>query len=721
METLHKLQLSLTQDFKNHFDTAYSDINAEIAAYNARVKNAEERAKIAEEARQRAADELDMLRHEVFLLREELRQDEVNSKEAENAAESALRLDETYEPGRVLGNKELSAIETADLRRISDRYIELYGQAAVIVQASGNLKDLVKRHKNKVTRLKALLQRPGPSSAPDAEAIKHQRLSTRPTTSPVPLGSPCSMANPLKDPARDKANVSSGEPALPTTEVVPEQDSNITRNEHRISNHRRLQGNGPDLSSTSSDASTEGLPPINGATTNAQLEQLKLKRTAAGQTKSKDNWTLEISGKGGPAHPIMVKSETLSSSPLMAPSPQPVPPGTQDLDDVGDTVVTPTKRIRFYRDQAYSATPKHPQNSLRLASGRHAPHLNCASKGNNRVLSVLRPVDGNLRSSSTGQMADKKRKKALGATRISSITEDGDENRPLSWIRGTKPPQGDYARDLSREHRLSDLLETTSPASRALQSKVATNVSAATPSRGLHSSVRGSSMTTGSETGATSVTKLATSNSSQGSPKPTMRESYCDKLQHRSERLSQLEAMPDDEPYRARPPQRLGLEHFRINPEYNNGLDYAYDTVIRKRDERKCASGCTRPGCCGEKFSAMARFGIPVDASGKAMSDREILEEFLGEDKNAIDILSSECRDGLLVEAKARVFANQFGKHRHQHHKPGTPPGFWRTGMPGTQEIEEDREDARRLEREKVQERYREALRPNGLWRFADE
>ncbi|KAL4900051.1 DNA repair protein endonuclease SAE2/CtIP C-terminus-domain-containing protein, partial [Aspergillus multicolor] len=335
------------------------------------------------------------------------------------------------------------------------------------------------------------------------------------------------------------------------------------------------------------------------------------------------------------------------------------------------------------------------------------------------MLSMLRPVDGNSRSPSTGQGAESPRTRAIGAiARISSITEDGDENLPVSWRRKNKSPQSDHARDLSKEHRLSNLLEGT-PASRALQSKVATNVCAVTPNCGLQSSVRGSSMTTGSELEATPVILPATSNFLRGSPKPTMRESSCDKLQQQSEYLGQLEALPDDEPYRARPPQRLGLEHFKINPEYNNGLDYAYDTVIRKRDERKCASGCTRPGCCGEKFSAMVRFGIPADASGRAMCDREILGEFLGEDKN-VDMLSSEARDNLLVEAKARVFANRFGKHRHQHHRPGTPPGFWRTEMPGTQEIEEDREGAHRLEREKVQERYREALRPGGLWKFAD-
>jgi hypothetical protein len=41
--------------------------------------------------------------------------------------------------------------------------------------------------------------------------------------------------------------------------------------------------------------------------------------------------------------------------------------------------------------------------------------------------------------------------------------------------------------------------------------------------------------------------------------------------------------------------------------------------------------------------------------------------------------------------------------------------------MPDTQDEESDREAAERLEREKVEERYREAMRPGGLWTWADE
>lgn len=119
----------------------------------------------------------------------------------------------------------------------------------------------------------------------------------------------------------------------------------------------------------------------------------------------------------------------------------------------------------------------------------------------------------------------------------------------------------------------------------------------------------------------------------------------------------------------------------------------------------------------------MARLGgLPTRSSTEQkQEDQRILEEYVGDDQRLLDGLSAQDRENLLVEARARALANQYGKHRHDHERARTPPGFWRTDMPDTQELESDREAAQRLEREKVEERYREAMRPGGLWTWADE
>ena len=74
----------------------------------------------------------------------------------------------------------------------------------------------------------------------------------------------------------------------------------------------------------------------------------------------------------------------------------------------------------------------------------------------------------------------------------------------------------------------------------------------------------------------------------------------------------------------------------------------------------------------------------------------------------------------LLLEAKTKQIAEQYGRHRHAHERPRSPPGFWRTDMPCTQEEEQDRVEARKRVRQMVEERRREAVR-GGMWMFADE
>lgn len=121
----------------------------------------------------------------------------------------------------------------------------------------------------------------------------------------------------------------------------------------------------------------------------------------------------------------------------------------------------------------------------------------------------------------------------------------------------------------------------------------------------------------------------------------------------------------------------------------------------------------------------MARLGgLPTNATSnkdREQEEQKILEDYLGEEAHILDKLSTEDRKSLLQEANARLIANRFGKHRHHHQRSGSPPGYWRTDMPDTQELQRDHEEAREIEREKVRDRYREAMRPGGLWKFADE
>jgi hypothetical protein len=113
-----------------------------------------------------------------------------------------------------------------------------------------------------------------------------------------------------------------------------------------------------------------------------------------------------------------------------------------------------------------------------------------------------------------------------------------------------------------------------------------------------------------------------------------------------------------------------------------------------------------------------------VRAGGVTLDEKDLalLEEDMGPNKkHLIDDMSDATRRDLIVEIKARALANQFGRHRTSHDRARSPPGFWRADMPSTQELARDRREADRMEREKIIERLHEAMRPDGLWKFADE
>ncbi|KAL4881517.1 DNA repair protein endonuclease SAE2/CtIP C-terminus-domain-containing protein, partial [Aspergillus karnatakaensis] len=719
MEALHDLHTSIAQTFDDYFDITYRDLQAELTAYSARVEDAESRAKAADEAREQAVLEADTLRQEVTSLQEDLQHHEAKSEETEKATRARQQLEEIYAPRLVFENKDAS-----DFGMLGDKYIELYGQVEMLVKTSGSLRNQTKRHKGKLEQWKrklehmqACLQRQEFSYVVDGEIVTFKRVEVAGST----RGSPPREAASLEAPSRARETFSLTQEPSSTSSRVARVIEGSSPDTGDVAEDNRPQGQRSEVASTTSDASTTELPHITSTVPSPRNENLKRKRTGYKHLGQKDKSSSKITSIGNSGHPIIVKSETMSSSPSRTHSPHSMPQSTQDLDDIGDTVVnTPTKRARFRKSRG-----------LQSFEPLLAQHMVNERGSNSRAASVpgrtgvLQPVDGNVQTPvADGQTPKTRRGRYLGSVaRISSLTEDDDANCPSAFAKGkssTLPRGHSRRRHLSSDHRLSDLLEGQSPASRTSQFTMAPDPQPKPQSRTLQSNTRGSPITCHREINTTSNTLTPNPAFSQGRLRLDSHTSTLNKTSSQSQGLSQTEVMPDDEPYRVRPIKRLGLEHFRINPDFNNGLDFAYDDVIRRRDERKCINGCTRPGCCGDKFTAMVRFGIPLSTSGEDMSDREMLERYLGEGKDLIERLSRHELENLLVEAKAKVFSNRFGRHRHQHHRAGTPPGFWRTEMPGTQELEEDHEEARKVEREKVTERYREAMRTGGRWIFAD-
>ncbi|MCJ1392728.1 hypothetical protein MMC18_005599 [Xylographa bjoerkii] len=190
-------------------------------------------------------------------------------------------------------------------------------------------------------------------------------------------------------------------------------------------------------------------------------------------------------------------------------------------------------------------------------------------------------------------------------------------------------------------------------------------------------------------------------------------------------------SMREERPLRARAVHSLRLDDFKHNPAIDHGVDFAFNQVIRNQEQRKCLPNCTKPGCCGDKFHQMVRIGgVPVphtrglwDSSQVDEAEQEfrLLQDYTNLNMETLESMSTAEKNMLLEQVKAQKFGSEYGRHRHAHERAASPPGFWRTEMPTTQEVEGDKRKALAVEREKIEERYREATKGTGKWIFRDE
>ncbi|KAI5467200.1 DNA repair protein endonuclease SAE2/CtIP C-terminus-domain-containing protein [Mariannaea sp. PMI_226] len=174
---------------------------------------------------------------------------------------------------------------------------------------------------------------------------------------------------------------------------------------------------------------------------------------------------------------------------------------------------------------------------------------------------------------------------------------------------------------------------------------------------------------------------------------------------------------------RNKPPSELRLDDFKINPLANEGYDFAYSDVVRDKDSRAELSGCTDMHCCGKNWRAFAisqRPNAPLTPAQR-QEEQRLLENYMGNFAYRLSSMSREERDELWVEAKAQELADKHGKHRHRYSRMQSPPGFWNADFPSTQELDTERAEAAKREKQTIQERYREAMRPGGRWIFRDE
>ncbi|CAK3865398.1 hypothetical protein AC579_3850 [Lecanosticta acicola] len=205
---------------------------------------------------------------------------------------------------------------------------------------------------------------------------------------------------------------------------------------------------------------------------------------------------------------------------------------------------------------------------------------------------------------------------------------------------------------------------------------------------------------------------LATPVSAAKRPSPVKRKSLAKQPVDQGEHPPGVE--PDHEPLRIRGLDRLGLDDFKINPRYM-GTDFAFADTLRKRDERRHLIASNQPEL--DKAIAM---GDAASMSGK--TDAQALATFLGSGwEDVMGGYGPAQRKDIVAQAHVHCFTMQHGKQRQAFQRRSTPPGFWETGFPTTQESAQNRARAHEMERQQVAERWREAMRENGRWMFRDE
>ncbi|CAK1361182.1 hypothetical protein CB0940_03424 [Cercospora beticola] len=305
---------------------------------------------------------------------------------------------------------------------------------------------------------------------------------------------------------------------------------------------------------------------------------------------------------------------------------------------------------------------------------------------------ALRPISVNVPRSNGGIRNTKRKSKASGLRgKVDILSEDGDDS---SQVNAAAKDTG--APPKHQDDKLAGLLmglpsDTTPASSRSVRRSA------------RHSQVR---------TPAQPPTPLSGLKAKSPSKSPSKR------LLPRGIEPPPRSLQPEEEPLRLRDVRTLRREDFKVNPKYL-GTDMAFADTLRGRDERRNLHVCTKPDCCGGAMQKVMAMG-GQKLTGK--SDAQVLTEYLGPQyRQIMSKYGTTKQKETVLQAYAHVFAREHGKHRQAFERQSTPPGFWRTDFPTTQEDLEDRQKAQEAERREVEARYREAMRPGGQYIFRDE
>ncbi|KAF1944876.1 SAE2-domain-containing protein [Clathrospora elynae] len=544
-----------------------------------------------------------------------------------------------------------------------------------------------------------------------------------------------------------------------------DQDTSHIRHVYSVNErhgHQHLQPANPSSSQTTVDEHIEqssrngqAMDAVDDDDVPQIVSERSLKRKRGQPSKSRIEMHADHSSEGTPAKPYHVKEEQYSSPPTSAY--RLLRTETMDLDDPTPNILKTPRHPRrkpsmhpgitdIPRQQRSNSAPLTQDIKRENTSGGHmvgnavpdlsgrvtelpgpqviaTTEIRASSEPTEptqveHTVSVLRTLDQNILSSSSEESPNKRlwRAEIQHEQKHGFLTESGETPPPMDDGERRLPPhiaRAQMNRRLQAKKNPQTPAKSIQKTPKSRPTKIKPEVTASPPksSRSTNTPSRG--------TGLRNLMSEPRSKPREGpSPDRPIWEMKAPETRS-SARRSRVSPSKEQTRLRDRPVTELSVHDFKTNPTYNQGYSYAFSETVRKRGDRMCLPGCTNAQCCGSTFRTLAEAQAPLSSS----QEEVLLEDYLGDAYNNMQLtqMSSEEREELVLQARAKKMAKESGKHRQAYERPKSPPGYWRLDFPTTQEQLDDREKAKVQERLIVQERWREAQRKGGMWIFKDE
>lgn len=143
-------------------------------------------------------------------------------------------------------------------------------------------------------------------------------------------------------------------------------------------------------------------------------------------------------------------------------------------------------------------------------------------------------------------------------------------------------------------------------------------------------------------------------------------------------------------------------EIYVINPDRNQGKNYTFHSVQRNKEQRRCMHGEACEGC--DNWYEATK-DIQPDGGIQFGRYSPTPSQLIEEDQEE------------LAQARKQKIMNNVSRHKVEHEKNPTPPGYWAPGFPSTAVVQQQNEEADAMQQVKRDKQRKEAEKPDGKWK----